>query len=305
MHARAVLQGAYTGNVPASVDWFTGVSLPMDLNDAIGDCTIADEAHAVGIFTAKGQGTEVVLSNSDVLKVYERVSGYNPGNPQTDVGCVIQDVLNDWRKIGIGSPAHQILAFFQVDYTDPVEMRACTWLFLGVTLGVNLPQSAMDAFNAGQTWDYVPTANNRIVGGHDVRIVGYNTDGTWQLATWGTVVKATWAWIQRFAEEAWAQADPEIVKNHAAPNGLSDAALNAAFTQVTGQPGPFVVTPTPPGPSPTPTPPTPTPTPPMPVVDPADKALVAATGPWAAQSWHPWTQNIANAINTWRRAKGL
>lgn len=313
IHARDVLKGAYTGNVPTIINWYANTVFPTDLNDQIGDCTIADVAHAVGSFSRFGQGTEVIVSNADVLTMYSRVSGYIPGNANTDTGCVIQDVLNDWRKNGIGTPAHKILAFFQVNYKDLNEVKACTWLFLGVTLGVNLPQSALDQFQGGQTWDLNPSLNNTVVGGHDVRLIGFNADGTVDLVTWGTVVKATWAWVQQWTEEAWSEADAEIVKNNAAPNGLSVTALNAAYTQVTGQPGPFAAPPTPTPPAPTPVPPTPVPPtpvpipPPTPVVSAADAALAAAIpAHWLS---HPgWyfreSRVVSTAIQAWLAATG-
>lgn len=306
MYARDILTGSYSGAVPAVVDWHTNVSLPMDLNDSLGDCTIADIAHAVGVFTFFGQGAEVVVSSADVLTVYERVGGYRPGNPATDRGCVIQDVLNDWRKTGIAG--HQILAFFQVNYTNLAELKACTWLFGGVTLGVNFPQSGMDQFSAGVLWDFSSSANNTIIGGHDIRLLGVDATGMMYVATWGTIQKMTPAWLAHFCEEAWAQADGEWVKNNASPEGLSVAALNAAFQQVTGQPGPFPV-----APSPTPIPPNPTPTPvptptPTPSVTIADRTLAAAI----SQHWlsHPgWyfheSRGVADAIQAWLTASGL
>lgn len=252
MHAASFLATGYTGVVPATVDWFSGVTFGMSLNDQIGDCTIADVAHAIGAFSKWGQGQEAMVPDADVLTMYERVGGYRPGDPSTDNGCVIQDVLNDWRKNGIGSPVHKILAFFSVNYSDAAELKACTWLFGGCTLGVNFPRSAMAQFNAGVPWDYDPNADNTIEGGHDVRLLGVSASGNYYVVTWGRVQMMTSAWLNRFVEEAWAQADEEWIKNNASPTGLDFAALDAAYTQVTKQPGPFTATTPPPGPTPAP-----------------------------------------------------
>lgn len=303
MYARDVLTSNYSGAVPAVVDWHTGTKLPMAMNDSIGDCTIADVSHAIEVFTAFGQGTEVLISDSDVLTMYERVGGYRPGNPSTDQGCVIQDVLNDWRKTGIGNPGHKILAFLQVDWTNLAELKACTWLFGGVTLGVNFPKSAMDQFNAGVPWDFSPSANNTIIGGHDVRLLGMDATGMMYVATWGVIQKMAPAWVAHYVEESWAEADGEWIKNNASPTGLNVAALNAAFQQVTGRPGPFQVDPTPI--PPTPAPPTP-PVPPVPVTD-VDKVLAAAI----PRSWldHPHLRfrdanTVADALKAWLISTG-
>lgn len=311
LHASAVLTANYTGAVPAVVDWFSGMPLPMDLNDSLGDCTIADVAHAVTVYTAFGQGIPVVLTEADVLAMYERVGGYVPGRPDTDGGCVIQDVLADWRKNGIGSPAHRIAAYLSVDYTNLAELKACCWLFGGVTLGVNFPTSAMTQFNANQPWDYNPAADNTIEGGHDVRILGFEADGTMRVATWGTIVTMTPAWLAHFADEAWCEADKEwITKTGGTPEGLSLVALNAAYTQITGAPGPFTA-PVPPAPTPVPpVPPAPTPPGPVPGVTPeqtaANTALATLAHKWIA-SKHilPSNEAMVKELGFWLQAWGL
>ena len=293
LYARDVLTGTYTGAVPAVIDWHSGVTLPIAKNDVLGDCTIADVSHAIEVWTAFSSGTEVMISDADVVKMYSRVGGYVPGNSQTDQGCVIQDVLNDWRKTGIGTPTHQILAFLQVDHTNMAELKACTWLFLGVTLGVNLPQSALDQYRAGQPWSYSPGANNTIVGGHDIRLLGFDASGMMYASTWGTVQQIEPSWM-RYVEEAWSELSSDFVKAGVSPEGLNVAALNAAFTQLTGQPGPFPTGPPPPPPPP-PTPGT---------ITAAQVAANAALATAAHQfiqnhRWWQTSQNMSQALQSW------
>lgn len=306
IHAGAVLADGFELVIPDTVDWYTGISFPMYLNSSVGDCTIADVGHAEEIFSNFGQGTAIAVTDNDVLTMYERVGGYVPGNPSTDNGCVIQDVLNDWRKNGIAG--HQILAFLQVDYTNLAELKACCWLFGGVTLGVNFPQSAMAQFNAGQPWDYNPNANNTIIGGHDVRLVGFDANGNMKVVTWGAVQTMTPAWLAHFCEEAWSEADGEWIKNNTSPGGLDINALNAEFTKRTNQPGPFPVTPPP---SPTPVPPTPpNPPPPNPaVVTAAEQAANNALSQAAitfiqSTHWMPQAKNLTKTLIAWLKVWG-
>lgn len=305
MYASDVLTGGYTGVVPAVVDWHSGVKLPIALNDRLGDCTIADVSHAIEVWTTFSSGTETMISDADVQAMYSRVGGYIPGNPSTDQGCVIQDVLDDWRKTGIGTPPHQIVAFLQVNHTNVAELKACTWLFLGVTLGVNLPQSALDQFRAGTPWTYDPRANNSIVGGHDVRLLGFDASGMMYVATWGAVQRVSPSWLV-FCEEAWSQLSVDFVKANVSPEGLDVTALNAAFTQLTGQPGPFPISPTPPvpvPPSPTPVPPSPTPV----TITPAQAAANTALAMTAHQflqnrRWWQSTAALAQVLTSWLNA---
>lgn len=304
MHAARVLARGYNGPIPGSCDYYSGVTFPEYLNQSLGDCTAADVGHAEQVFSTFGQGATVTVTDQDVLALYEATSGYNPADPSTDQGAVIQDVLDYWRKTGIAG--HRILAFFQVDHTSQDEIRSCCWLFGGVTVGVNFPNSGFTQFDQGQPWNYDASADNTIAGGHDFRIVGYNrTTGLYDGVSWGQLVEVTWSWLQAFAEEMWSEADGQWVKNNASPEGLDVNALNSAFTDVTGQPGPFPVVP-PPTPGPTPVPPGPTPGPPGPVVDDVDRALWAAVQPALTHlSHHGAARTVHDAITAWHKSKGF
>lgn len=293
LFARTVLRSGYSGTVPDECDYHSGITFPGYLNDRIGDCTIADSGHAEQVFSHFGQGTTVTVTDQDVLTVYERVSGYDPSDPDTDQGCIIQDVLSDWRRNGLAG--HKILAFLQVDHTSKDETAACCWLFGGVRLGVYLPQSALDAFDTGSRWDYDPMADNTILGGHDVRIVGYDTpSATFTVVTWGALVTVTWEWVQAFTEEAWAECDGEWIKSGKAPEGLDVATLNAAFAELTGERGPFPDTPDP------------GPVGPGPMVDPADQTLATTVRPELRHlSHHGAGRTVHNALRGWLAAKGL
>src|SRR5881398_3282305 len=76
------LTAGYTGTVPDTVTYLPAVAnLPMDGNDKLGDCTAAAAAHIETAFSQFGQGTPVVVPQSDVIKFYSGSTGYVPGNP--------------------------------------------------------------------------------------------------------------------------------------------------------------------------------------------------------------------------------
>src|SRR5262249_31487386 len=104
---------------PSKDDWEKKVSnWPMMLNDNLDDCTCACAGHMVEQWTTYA-GTTVTLPDSAILQAYEAVAGYIPGNPKTDNGCVILDVLNYWRKTGVGG--HQILAYAALEPKNHIE----------------------------------------------------------------------------------------------------------------------------------------------------------------------------------------
>src|SRR5689334_13862246 len=125
--------------------------------------------HKIQNASAYGEGATVTITDADVLAAYERVSGYNPNDPSTDQGAVLQDVYSDWRKTGVGG--HKIQVFAQVDVKNHDEVKTAVDQFGAVGLGITVTQGMMDDFQAGQAWR---AADGETLGGHAVPIVGYD-----------------------------------------------------------------------------------------------------------------------------------
>ena len=278
----AFLKSGYTGTVPQVIDY--GSKIPawtMSLNDRLGCCTAADAAHQIAVWTSWGQGAMITPTDNDVLKFYEGSTGYNPQDPASDQGGNLQDVCAYFRRVGMAG--HKAAAFFQVDPADDPELRAALYLFGGVAIGFGIPAFAVQQFDDHRVWD-ISGYNTHIEGGHDVLLVGKTPTGNYQVVTWGRLQEVTPAfWSEYMApsgNEAWCRASLEWVKANHSPPGLDTTALNAAFTQLTGEPGPFTQPIVPPIPTPKPAPtPAPKPTP-VPAPSAADKALATAMHTW-------------------------
>lgn len=282
---------------PAVVDYIGNVAQwPMYLNDELGDCTCAAAGHMIEAWTAYGTGATIQVGDSAILTAYEAVGGYKPGHPDTDQGANMQDVLNYWRKTGIGG--HKILAFAEVNVRNVLELEAAMALFGHVYLGINFPNVAMDQFNNHEPWDAVAD-DGGIEGGHAIDWGYAALDQNYKVITWGAVQEMTPAFFTKYVEEAWIVVDQEwINKNGDNPEGLDLAALGAAFTDMTGEANPF------PAPAPTPAPvPAPQPVP----VSGADAALAAvlrADG-WVSARHSGDNAHVASAARVWLAAKGL
>lgn len=269
---------------PPSVDWYTRVTdWPMYGNDQIGDCTEAMVGHIIENASSYGEGQTVVIEEEDVLAAYERVSGYNPDDPSTDQGAVLQDVYGDWRKTGVGG--HKALCFAQVNRRNLDEVELAVDQFGAVGLGITVTQAMMDDFQAGKPWR---NGTGEDLGGHAVPIVGYDKDYLY-VVTWGRVQPMSRGLFMAVADEAWVAVLPEWFKDGKDPEGLDLVGLGQAFSALTGEPSPF---------------PAPSPVPPGPVPESADEVLAAAVGPWLKHD-HPGSHRIANALRTWMKAKGL
>jgi hypothetical protein len=262
---------------PASDDWLTPV--PADAwgvlgNDEVGDCTCAGVAHKrIGDVYLNQEHTVLGVTTAQTLALYSAVTGYNPADPSTDQGAVCQDVLDYWRKRGF--LGERIIAFAKVDISNETELRQAIHLFGQVYAGFAFPSTAMDQFNAGETWDVVRGARNE--GGHCVTLGAYDKNGL-ECVTWGKVQKLTWAFFRKYFDEAWVIISPDMIDPATGRDiqGLDLYALGQDFAALTGQKNPV------PAPAPQPQPaPTPTPAPsplPVPTPSPVDPRLVQAAG---------------------------
>ncbi len=174
---------------------------PLMLNDKIGDCTCAAAGHMIEQWTTYA-GDPFTPSDDEILKAYEVVGGYKPGDHATDHGAHLLDVLNFWRKTGIAG--HKIHAFVAVDPKDHEEIKASVVLFGNCAVGFAMPLSTETQHH----WAVPETGlkgngarGSR--GGHAVTIVGYDTHGL-TVVTWGRLLRATWGFLDEYCDEAYA-----------------------------------------------------------------------------------------------------
>lgn len=200
-------------------------------NDELGDCTCAAVGHLVQDWTANAS-SEVTIIDDDIIRLYEAVGGYKPGDPSTDNGAVCVDVLNYWRKSGVPGEGDKIAAYVALTPGDYTHVDDAIYLFGGAYVGLQLPLSAQ-----GQTvWSQSsgPDATAGSWGGHCVAVVGYDGSGL-TCVTWGRLQRMTWGFWHTYCDEAYAVLDKDWLKADAiAPSGLNLAALMADLRVVTG-----------------------------------------------------------------------
>lgn len=171
---------------------------PVMLNDNIGCCAIAGQGHAIQEWTCINK-KGCVPTDQDILTGYSAVSGYIPGQPDTDNGCVLLDALNYWRKVGIGG--HKILAYVGLEVGNAMELKLAVDLFGNAYTGVQLPNTAKQQ----KTW-YVPQGGARgdgepgSWGGHLILVTGYDQSGL-DFISWGQVMRMTWAFWHTYSDE--------------------------------------------------------------------------------------------------------
>lgn len=216
---------------PSSVDYVSKVGAwPMYRNDEIGDCTCAAAAHQIQAWTQYGRSHEIGLSDGAVLQAYERVGGYVPGDPSTDMGAVELDVLKYWRTHGIGG--HKIGAFASVHPRSEAYVKDAIYLFGGLYVGVSLPMSAQ-----GQAVWEVPAGGPfddgepGSWGGHAVPILGYDERGL-TCITWGAALRMTWDFLSVYCDESYAIFSTDFIRGNKAPNGFNIQQLIADLAKL-------------------------------------------------------------------------
>lgn len=226
-HPNAVLLAAYLPEkhlpVPEKVDNYSAITdWGMMRNDTLSDCTIAGAGHMVQAWTKLACGKEVVISDEEIVAAYSSITGYDPSqgsgeNNPTDQGAVEVDVLDHWRKEGIGG--HKIYAHAVVETESEYQVKLATWLFGAVYAGVELPLSAQDQ----KLWTVVPGHDSKpgSWGGHAIPLLGYDEHRP-TCITWGAPLQMTWSWWRKYADEAHACLSLDWIDqaSQAAPNHL-------------------------------------------------------------------------------------
>lgn len=211
---------------PASANYDSKVaSWPMMMNDTLGDCTCACAGHMIEEWTTY-VGNAYTPPDAAVLKAYEAVGGYKPGQPETDRGAQVIDVLNYWRKTGLAN--HKILAYVSLEPKNHDQVKDAVELFGNCYLGVQLPISAQKQ----TVWAVPPggptgTGAPGSWGGHAIPVVAYDVRGL-TVVTWGALKRMTWTFLDTYCDEAFAVLSQDFInKKGIAPNQFKLAELQA------------------------------------------------------------------------------
>lgn len=216
---------------PSKEDWEKKVkNWPMMMNDTLGDCTCACAGHMIEQWTTY---TDDAYTPDDhaIVGAYSAITGYTPGNPDTDQGAVVVDVLNYWRRTGIAK--RKILGYAALEPRNHMQVRDSVVLFGNCYLGVSLPISAQNQ----RVWSVPPGGPTGqgapgSWGGHAIPVVAYNTRGL-TVVTWGALKHMTWHFLDTYCDEAYAVLSHDwIAKNKLSPGNFDLEALQADLQQI-------------------------------------------------------------------------
>lgn len=177
---------------PASCNYSTGLSLPIDGNDQYGDCVMAGTAHLLAAWNAEVKQDIHVPNSAEVVKEYFVLTGGQ------DSGLNESDTLQTWYTKGLFG--NKLAGYAPVNHKDLVALHQATAFYGGMMLGIQCPQSAQEQFQSGKPWTYEP--NSPIEGGHCIDLLGYSDEYAF-CATWGGIARVTYPFLSHFLDEAY------------------------------------------------------------------------------------------------------
>lgn len=179
------------------------VPVPMFANDRYGDCVIAARAHQTLRFEAAEVGAPPPITDEEVVAEYFAESG------GIDAGLVMLQAMRAWRAGWVaGGATYTIHSFLEVVAQDHDEVREAMVVGTGLQFGARLPLSAADQMGVGAPWDLVagPRGAAGSWGGHAILACEYDAAGV-TFITWGKRQRATWAWVDAYADECYLAID--------------------------------------------------------------------------------------------------
>lgn len=198
-------------------------------NDTVADCTVAGLMHMLANWSMYSGLHVPGFTTTEAIQVYSAITGYVPGDPSTDQGANLIDVLNYWKSNGIFG--HKIIGFMKIDPQNLKMVRLAIELFGGVYNGVALPISAQAQTGPGKVWTPGTGSDGAAGswGGHCPPTLRYSIpDDRFGHSTWATIQDADSAFERKYQDECYAVLGPEWVNGKKqAPNGFALDALLA------------------------------------------------------------------------------
>lgn len=222
-------------SVPKSWDWGATVSAwGMDMNDKIGCCTVAGMDHAQDLWIANSVGKSFKCTDSDIVRIYSAISGYDPKTGYGDDGANLIDCLKYWQKTGVNG--HRITAYMKVDATNQARVNAALYLFGCLYAGVGLPNTAGP--QVGKVWTVTDKSLRGDAapyswGGHCVLISAWGN--LYKCITWGAEQLMDAQFLGTYADELWVALTLDwFTAQHKTPAGFLYKELTADLKALQG-----------------------------------------------------------------------
>jgi hypothetical protein len=197
-------------------------------NDEYGCCVWSGAAHEHMMWSREGSAKDARFKTANVLSDYSAATGFDPHDPNSDQGTDMQKAADYRLKTGIidaSGKRHKIGAYLALDPGNHHDLFLAVYLFGAVGIGIEVPSSVFDQFNAGKPWDVVP--GSTIEGGHYIPFVAKRTN--FGVVTWGRLQAMTPRFLAKYNDESVAYVSEEILTKGKSPEGFNRDGLLSAI----------------------------------------------------------------------------
>lgn len=207
--------------------WNIGEPWGMFANDQYGNCVWAGAAHEHMMWAKAGLRPRFEVTEKEVLAVYSETTGFKPDDESTDNGTDMGAAAAYRRKTGIldsKGQRHKIESYVSIKPGHADMLALATFLTGAVGVGLMLPESAMEQFDAEKPWTLVDK-DGGAAGGHYVTCIGRNSNGDFLVVTWGRIHAMSPAFLARYNDESVAFLSLDYLRGKLSPEGFDIQAL--------------------------------------------------------------------------------
>jgi PEGA domain len=202
--------------------------------DGVGDCVLAAAYHWLMVANKWETGQpSPIPTDAEILATYYHLTGGK------DNGLVELDFLNYLRQTGIPiqGKLYKIYAFVSIDWKNHAELMDAMYYMKNLFVGLALPESALEIWNAGKQAPWVLTGKNDKPGSwgyHGVYNPFYLSADAAGIGlgfnTWGQRQLASWPWCDACIDEIYALVPAANIPNSPIDQDLLDQELASIVT---------------------------------------------------------------------------
>jgi hypothetical protein len=200
-------------------------NIKMFKNDKIGDCVWAGAANETSSWY-RDVAKWVEFMDDGVVGDYSAVTGYVPGNKDTDKGTDMGKAAEYRRQTGIldrYGRRHHVDAYVRLRTGNFDELVVAMYLFGAVGIGLLCPDYFQKDFDRGEPWDVKPS--KKMLGGHYIPGCGIDQNGDIVVITWGKYHRMTRAFFEKYNDESVCFFTFERTMNRTSPEGFHASKL--------------------------------------------------------------------------------
>lgn len=225
--------------VPPKVFGHESIGKPWGMlaNDKYSNCVFVGAAHETMMWGHAGRDPIPDFTVANVLADYAAVTGFNPADPDTDVGTDVVSAASYRRQTGVVDAAgvrHKIDSYVSLKPGAIPQIALACYLTGAVGIGLQMPETAEKQFDEGRPWSVVK--GSEWVGGHYVPMIGRNSAGNFLIVTWGRLQAMTPDFLATYMDEGVAYLSLAPLENQLSPEGFDIEQIRRNLAALAAQP---------------------------------------------------------------------